>query len=62
MSKPLLVYQAPVATRSGYGDHSRDILKSIFEYDKFDVITIGIAFVVFVLYFLLLYKSIYYLR
>ena len=40
MSKPLLVYQAPVATRSGYGDHSRDILKSIFEYDKFDVITI----------------------
>ena len=40
MSKPLLIYQAPVATRSGYGDHSRDILKSIFEYDKFDVITI----------------------
>jgi len=40
MSKPLLIYQAPVATRSGYGDHSRDILKSIFEYDKFDIITI----------------------
>ena len=40
MSKPLLIYQAPVATRSGYGDHSRDILKSIFEYDKFDVHTI----------------------
>ena len=40
MSKPLLIYQAPVAKRSGYGDHSRDILKSIFEYDKFDVITI----------------------
>ena len=40
MSKPLLIYQAPVATRSGYGDHARDILKSIFEYDKFDVITI----------------------
>ena len=40
MSKPLLIYQAPVATRSGYGDHSRDILKSIFQYDKFDVITI----------------------
>ena len=40
MNKPLLIYQAPIATRSGYGDHSRDILKSIFEYDKFDVITI----------------------
>jgi hypothetical protein len=40
MNKPLLIYQAPVATRSGYGDHARDILKSIFEYDKFDVHTI----------------------
>ena len=37
MSKPILVFQAPVATRSGYGDHSRDILKSLFELDKYDV-------------------------
>ena len=37
MSKPLLVFQAPIATRSGYGDHSRDILKSLFELDKFDI-------------------------
>ena len=37
MSKPLLIFQAPVATRSGYGDHSRDILKSLFELDKYDV-------------------------
>ena len=37
MSKPILVFQAPIATRSGYGDHSRDILKSIFELDKYDV-------------------------
>ena len=37
MSKPLLVYQAPVFTRSGYGDHSRDILKSLFKMDKYDV-------------------------
>jgi hypothetical protein len=37
MNKPLLVFQAPVATRSGYGDHSRDILKSIFELDRYDV-------------------------
>ena len=31
MNKPILVFQAPVATRSGYGDHSRDILKSLFD-------------------------------
>ena len=37
MSKPLLVYQAPVFTRSGYGDHARDILKSLFSIDKYDV-------------------------
>lgn len=37
MNKPLLVFQAPVATRSGYGDHSRDILKSLFELDRYDV-------------------------
>ena len=37
MNKPTLAYQAPIATRSGYGDHSRDILKSLFELDKYDV-------------------------
>ena len=37
MNKPLLVYQAPVACRAGYGDHSRDILKSLFELDKYDI-------------------------
>jgi len=37
MSKPILVFQAPIATRSGYGDHSRDILKSLFELDRYDV-------------------------
>lgn len=37
MNKPILVLQAPIATRSGYGDHSRDILKSLFELDKYDV-------------------------
>ena len=37
MSKPLLLFQAPVATRSGYGDHSRDILKSLFQIKKYDV-------------------------
>jgi glycosyltransferase involved in cell wall biosynthesis len=37
MNKPLLVYQAPVFTRSGYGDHARDILRSLFELDKYNV-------------------------
>ena len=37
MSKPLLLFQAPIATRSGYGDHSRDILKSLFDLDTYDV-------------------------
>ena len=37
MSKPLLVFQAPIATRSGYGDHSRDILKSLFDLDRYDI-------------------------
>jgi len=37
MSKPILVFQSPIATRSGYGDHSRDILKSLFDLDIYDV-------------------------
>jgi glycosyltransferase involved in cell wall biosynthesis len=37
MNKPLLVFQAPVFTRSGYGDHARDILRSLFKMDKYDV-------------------------
>ena len=37
MNKPLLVFQAPFFTRSGYGDHARDILRSLFELDKYDV-------------------------
>lgn len=37
MQKPLLVYQAPVATRSGYGDHSRDLLKSFKDLDLYDI-------------------------
>lgn len=35
--KPLCVVRAPVATRSGYGDMSRDIIRHLIEYDKFDV-------------------------
>lgn len=36
--KPLCVVRAPCATRSGYGDMSRDIIRHIIEYDKFDVL------------------------
>jgi hypothetical protein len=35
--KPTLIFQAPVATRSGYGDHARDLLHSLYKLDKFDI-------------------------
>jgi glycosyltransferase involved in cell wall biosynthesis len=35
--KPTLVFQAPIATRSGYGDHSRDLLHSLYKLDKFEI-------------------------
>jgi len=35
--KKLLVLQGPVTSRSGYGDHTRDILKSIISMQKFDI-------------------------
>lgn len=37
MNKPLLVYQAPVSTRSGYGDHARDLLKAFRELDLYNI-------------------------
>lgn len=37
MNKPTLVFQGPVFTRSGYGDHCRDLIKSLYKMDKFDV-------------------------
>jgi len=37
MSKPLLLFQAPVQTRSGYGNHSRDLVLSLIKSDKYDV-------------------------
>ena len=36
-NKPTLVFQGPVATRSGYGDHARDLLYSLYKLDKFDI-------------------------
>jgi len=37
MSKPLCLVTAPVATRSGYGSHSRDICRSLISMDKYNV-------------------------
>ena len=35
--KPTLVFQAPVACRAGYGDHSRDLLQSLYKLNKFEI-------------------------
>ena len=37
MNKPLLLFTAPVGTRSGYGAHSRDIVRSLIAMDRFDI-------------------------
>jgi len=41
-SRPLAVVRAPCATRSGYGDASRDIIRHLIEYGKFDVKVISV--------------------
>jgi hypothetical protein len=35
--KPTLVFQGPIFTRSGYGDHCRDLMKSLRKMDKYDI-------------------------
>jgi hypothetical protein len=40
--RPQLVFCGPVATRSGYGEHARDLLSSLFEMDKFDIKVVSI--------------------
>jgi hypothetical protein len=37
MNKQTLIFQGPIATRSGYGNHCRDLLKSLRKMDKFDI-------------------------
>jgi hypothetical protein len=37
MNKPLCVIQAPVFSRSGYGDWSREVAKSVLRYGKYDL-------------------------
>lgn len=41
-TKPLCVVRAPCTTRSGYGDMSRDIIRHLIEYNKFDVKVISV--------------------
>ena len=35
--KPFIVVQGPVATRSGYGNHTRDLVTSLIKADKYDI-------------------------
>jgi len=35
--KPMILVTAPIATRSGYGNHARDICRALIESDKYDV-------------------------
>lgn len=41
MAKPLCLVQAAIATRSGYGSHSRDIVRAMLNMDRFDVMIWG---------------------
>ena len=36
-NKPLILVTAPVATRSGYGNHSRDVWRALIESDKYNL-------------------------
>jgi len=37
MIKPFIVVQGPVATRSGYGNHTRDLVTNLINADKYDI-------------------------
>jgi len=37
MIKPMILVTAPIETRSGYGNHARDICRALIESDKYDV-------------------------
>ena len=36
-NKPFLVLQGPVATRSGYGNHTRDLALALIRQNKYDI-------------------------
>jgi hypothetical protein len=40
MSKPVCVFQSPMWTRSGYGDLGLALAKSLYRYDKFDLVLV----------------------
>jgi glycosyltransferase involved in cell wall biosynthesis len=40
MNKQTLVFQAPIFSRSGYGNHSRDLLKALRKMDRYDIKTV----------------------
>ena len=35
--KPLVLVTGPAATRSGYGAHTRDLVRALHAMDKFDI-------------------------
>ncbi len=35
--RPFILVQGPVATRSGYGNHTRDLVISLMRADKYDI-------------------------
>ena len=37
MNKELLLFQGPLTSRSGYGDHARDLVRSLIAMDRFDI-------------------------
>ena len=42
--KPFIVVQGPVATRSGYGNHTRDLVTSLIRADKYEIQIISLPF------------------
>ena len=39
-NKPFIVVQGPVATRSGYGNHTRDLVLGLINSDKYDIFAV----------------------
>ena len=37
MTKPFIVVQGPIATRSGYGNHTRDLVTALIKANKYDI-------------------------
>ena len=37
-NKPLILFQGPVRSRSGYGDHTRDLITSLIDTNRYDIL------------------------